>query len=177
MWVFKCFCGCFGGLPWCVLCWFCGVVCLCVAAWGVVVVVLVETGLGVGLRFCVARRFISWISALHSLLGWRVERFDRCKTRFTRRFINSDTYIAYISMCIGAVRLAAHAGRVCGDAASPISGNMFRAQARVCCRRLWRGGPTQLGYTTCCALHVKAWRLFRAVYQNRGDLNNEVCFY
>jgi hypothetical protein len=64
-----------------------------VVAWGVVVVVLVEVGFGVGLRFCVARRFINWISALHSLLGGRVERFDRCKTRFSRRFINADTYI------------------------------------------------------------------------------------
>ena len=72
---------------------FVGVVCLCVVAWGVVVVVLVEVGFGVGLRFCVALRFINWISALHSLLGGRVERFDRCKTRFTRRFINADTYI------------------------------------------------------------------------------------
>jgi len=102
------------------------VVCLCVAVWGVVVVVLVETGLGVGLRFCVARRFINWISALHSLLGGRVERFDRCKTRFTRRFINADTYIAYISMCMEDVRLAAYAGRICGDAASPKGGNMSR---------------------------------------------------
>jgi hypothetical protein len=88
-------------------------------AWGVVVVVLVEVGFGVGLRFCVARRFINWISALHSLLGGRVERFDRCKTRFTRRFINADTYIAYISMRMGAVHLAAYAERVCGDAAPP----------------------------------------------------------
>ena len=39
---------------------------------GVVVVVLVEVGFGVGLRSCVARRFI-----------------------------NADTYIAYISMCMG----------------------------------------------------------------------------
>jgi hypothetical protein len=105
---------------------FVGVVCLCVVAWGVVVVVLVETGLGVGLRFCVARRFINWISALHSLLGWRVERFDRCKTHLTRRFINADTYIAYISMCMGAVHLAAYAERVCGDAAPPTGGNMFK---------------------------------------------------
>jgi hypothetical protein len=78
---------------------FVGVVCLYVAAWGVVVVVLVETSLGVGLRFCVARRFINWISALHSLLGGRIERFDRCKTCLTRRFINADTYIAYIYQC------------------------------------------------------------------------------
>jgi hypothetical protein len=91
-----------------------------------VVVVLVETGLGVGLRFYVARRFINWISALHSLLGGRAERFDRCKTRSTQRFINGDTYIAYISMCMGAVRLAACAGRVCGDAAPPTGGNMSR---------------------------------------------------
>jgi len=93
---------------------------------GVVVVVLVETSFGVSLRFCVARRFINWISALRSSLGGRIERFDRCKTRFTRRFINSDTYIAYISMCMEDVRLAAYAGRVCGDAASPTGGNMFR---------------------------------------------------
>lgn len=105
---------------------FMGVVCLCVAAWGVVVVVLVETSLGVGLRFCVAQRFINWISALHNLLGGRVERFDRCKTRLTRRFMNADTYIAYISMCMEDVRLAAYAGRVCRDAASPTSGNMSR---------------------------------------------------
>jgi hypothetical protein len=105
---------------------FVGVVCLCVVAWGVVVVVLVEVGFGVGLRFCVAQRFINWISALHSLLGGRVERFDRCKTSFTRRFINADTYITYISMCTGAVHLAAYAGRTCGDAAPPTSGNMSR---------------------------------------------------
>jgi hypothetical protein len=105
---------------------FVGVVCLYVAAWGVVVVVLVETSLGIGLRHMSARRFINWISTLHSLLGGRIERFDRCKTRFTRRFINADTYIAYISMCMGAVRLAAYAGRVCGDAAPPTGGNMSR---------------------------------------------------
>jgi hypothetical protein len=93
---------------------------------GVVVVVLVEIGLGVGLRFCVARRFINWISALHSLLGRRIERFDRCKTSLTRRFINADTYITYISMCMGAVRLAVYAGRVCEDAAPPTGGNMSR---------------------------------------------------
>jgi hypothetical protein len=93
---------------------------------GVVVVVLVETGLGVGLRFCIVRCFINWISALHSLLGGRAERFDRCKTRFTRRFINADTYITYISMRTGAVRLAAYAERVCEDAASPTGGNMSR---------------------------------------------------
>ncbi len=98
---------------------------MCAAAWGVVVVVLVERGLGVGLRRMSARRFINWISALHSLLGGRVERFDRCKTCLTRRFINADTYIAYISMGIEDVRLAAYAGRVCGDAASP-TGGMFR---------------------------------------------------
>jgi hypothetical protein len=46
-----------------------GVGCLHVAAWGVVVVVLVEVEFGVALRFCVARRFINWISALYSLLG------------------------------------------------------------------------------------------------------------
>jgi cyanate permease len=51
---------------------FVGVVYWYAAAWGVVVVVLVEVGFGVGLRFCVARRFI-----------------------------NADTYIAYISMCMG----------------------------------------------------------------------------
>ena len=93
---------------------------------GVVVVVLVEVGFGVGLRFCVVRRFINWISALHSLLSGRVERFDRCKTRFTRRFINADTYITYISMCMGAVHLAAYAGQVCGDAAPPTGGNTSR---------------------------------------------------
>jgi hypothetical protein len=87
------------------------VVCFVLVLWelfecggvGVVVVVLVETGLGVGLRFCVARRFINWISALQSLFGGRVERFDRCKTSQIRRFINADTYIAYISMYIGAL--------------------------------------------------------------------------
>jgi hypothetical protein len=106
------------------------VVCLYVAAWGVAVVVLVEVGFGVGLRFCVARRFINWISALHSLLGGRVERFDRCKTRFTRRFINADTYIAYISMCMGDVRLAAYAERVCGDAAPPTGGCLETASSK-----------------------------------------------
>jgi len=111
---------------------FVGVVCLCVVAWGVVVVVLVEVGFGVGLRFCVARRFINWISALHSLLGGRVERFDRCKTRFTRRFINADTYIAYILMCMGDVRLAAYAERVCGDAAPPTGGCLETASSSVC---------------------------------------------
>jgi len=58
---------------------------------GVVVVVLVEVGFGVGLRFCVALRFINWISALHSLLGGRLERFDRCKKRIKRRFIKAHT--------------------------------------------------------------------------------------
>jgi len=114
--------------------WDFAVVCFVLVLWGlfvcggvgVVVVDLVEVGFGVGLRFCVARRFINWISALHSLLGRRVERFDRCKTRSTRRFINADTYITYISMCMGAVHLAAYAGRVCRDAASPTGGNMFR---------------------------------------------------
>jgi hypothetical protein len=108
------------------------VVCLYVAAWGVVVVVLVEVGFGVGLRFCVARRFINWISALHSLLGGRVERFDRCKTCSTRRFINANTYIAYISTCMGAVRLAAYAGRVCGDAALPTGGCLETASPGAC---------------------------------------------
>jgi hypothetical protein len=158
VWVIKCFCCC-SGVCRGVFCVGMGVGCLHVAAWGVVVVVLVEVEFGVALRFCVARRFINWISALHSLLGGGLERFDRCKTCFTRRFINSDTYITYISMCVEAVRLAAYAGRVCGDAASPLSlpkaarfftkalrvcgdaaspagGNMFRAQTRVCCQRL-----------------------------------------
>jgi hypothetical protein len=135
VWVIKCFCCC-SGVCRGVFCVGMGVGCLHVAAWGVVVVVLVEVEFGVALRFCVARRFINWISALHSLLGGGLERFDRCKTCFTRRFINSDTYITYISMCVEAVRLAAYAGRVCGDAASPAGGNMFRAQARVCCQRL-----------------------------------------
>ena len=102
------------------------------AAWGVVVVVLVEVGFGVGLRFCVARRFINWISALHSLLGGRVERFDRCKTSLTRRFINADTYIAYISMGIEDVRLAAYTGRICGDAASPTGGCLETASSSAC---------------------------------------------
>ena len=132
MWVFKCFCGCFGGLLWCVLCWFCGGCLFVCGGAGVVVVVLVETGLGVGLRFCVARRFINWISALHSLLGGRVERFDRCKTSLTRRFINADTYIAYISMRMGAVYLAAYAGRVCGDAALPTGGCLETASSSAC---------------------------------------------
>ena len=78
------------------LCWFCGGCLFVCGGVGGVVVVLVEVGFGVGLRFYVARRFIYWISALHSLLGGRVERFDRYKTRFTRRFINADTYITYI---------------------------------------------------------------------------------
>jgi len=99
---------------------------------GVVVVVLVEVGFGVVLRFCVARHFINWISALHSLLGGRVERFDRCKTCLTRRFINADTYITYISMGIEGVRLAAYAGRICGDAASPTGGNMSRVVEPRC---------------------------------------------
>ncbi len=96
------------------------------------VVVLVEVGFGVGLRFCVARRFINWISALHSLLGGRVERFDRCKTCSTRRFINADTYIAYISMGIEDVCLAAYAGRVYGDAASPTGGCLETSSSSAC---------------------------------------------
>jgi hypothetical protein len=99
---------------------------------GVVVVVLVEMGFGVGLRFCVARRFINWISALHSLLGGRIERFDKCKTSLTRRFINADTYITYISMCMGAVRLAAYTGRVCGDATSPTGGCLETSSSSAC---------------------------------------------
>jgi len=111
---------------------FVGVVCLYAAAWGVVVVVLVETSLGVGLRRMSARRFINWISALHSLLGGRIERFDRCKTSLTRRFINADTYIAYISMGIENVRLAAYAGRVCGDAASLTGGCLETSSSSAC---------------------------------------------
>ncbi len=95
-------------------------------------VVLVETSLGVGLRRMSARRFINWISALHSLLGGRVERFDRCKTSLTLRFINADTYIAYISMCMGAVRLVAYTGRICGDAASPTGGCLETSSSSAC---------------------------------------------
>ena len=121
----------FGGLSWCVFVLVLWGLFVCGSV-GVVVVVLVEVGFGVGLWFCVARRFINWISALHSLLGRRVERFDRCKTCSTRRFINGDTYIAYISMCMGDVCLAAYAGRVCGDAASPTGGCLETSSSSAC---------------------------------------------
>jgi len=153
---------------------FVGVVCLYAAAWGVVVVVLVEAGLGVGLWFCVARRFINWISALHSILGGRVERFDRCKTRSTRRFIDADTYIAYISMCMGDVRLAAYAGRVCGDAALPTCGCLETSSSSTCLllTSVESRADAVKPHGLLCTAWFKAWRLFRAVYENCGGLNN-----
>jgi hypothetical protein len=50
--------------------------------------------LGVGLRRDVARRFINWISALHTQPAEKVERFNRCKTHVARRFKNAVVYTA-----------------------------------------------------------------------------------
>jgi hypothetical protein len=93
------------------MCWFCGGCLFVCGGVGVVVVVLVETSLGVGLRRMFARRFINWISALHSLLGGRVERFDRynneSNTTFYKRRHIYNIYINVHRGCVsGGVRRA-----------------------------------------------------------------------
>jgi hypothetical protein len=54
--------------------------------------------LGVGLRREVARRFINWISALHTYLAETAESFDRRKARVARRFKNAVVYIVYMAL-------------------------------------------------------------------------------
>jgi len=92
----DCFCGFLSFLlvVWGFVAWFSclGSGCIFARVWGGVFPVLlfcVNLCIGGGMRRRSARRFISWIPALHGQHSGRIERFCRCKAHVARRFINA----------------------------------------------------------------------------------------